>query len=119
MGGTSFQPLTSRRRTNMAGTRSSQRLNASSSPQSAKSEGGTKRKADDSSPAGNKSKRGRPSKAAKQQKTIEQTLPASDNDNDNINVQSNESGANGEGMIQFLSPLCTYLLTRTSRHRRY
>ena len=56
----------------MAGTRSSARLN--SSPQSANSAAGTKRKADDSTPT-KQSKRGRPSK---EQKTLEETLPDTD-----------------------------------------
>ena len=54
----------------MAGTRSSARLN-SSSPQTANDAAGTKRKADESSPSGNKAKRGRPSK---EQKTLEETI---------------------------------------------
>lgn len=56
----------------MAGTRSSARLN--SSPQSENSAAGTKRKAEDSTPT-KKSKRGRPSK---DQKTLEETVSATD-----------------------------------------
>ncbi|KAK4549003.1 hypothetical protein LTR36_008776 [Oleoguttula mirabilis] len=63
----------------MAGTRSSARQaaqNSSSPPSSAKSNGGTKRKAETSSPASTtKPKRGRPSKASKEQKTLEETMP--------------------------------------------
>lgn len=60
----------------MAGTRSSARQAAnSSSPPSTQSNGGTKRKADESSPSTTKAKRGRPSKASKEQKTLEQTMP--------------------------------------------
>lgn len=58
----------------MAGSRSSARLN-SSSPQTAKDTAGTKRKADGSSPSGNKAKRGRPSK---DQKTLEETISGAD-----------------------------------------
>jgi hypothetical protein len=84
----------------MAGTRSSARLN--SSPQSEKSSGGTKRKAEDSSPAGsNKSKRGRPSKDTKEQKTLEETLPTADDKNENEDVEIKdaevEADANGNG----------------------
>jgi hypothetical protein len=63
----------------MAGTRSSQRLN-SSSPQAIKESAGTKRKADDTSPSGNKAKRGRPSK---EQKTLEETMPTGDAEEEN------------------------------------
>ena len=77
----------------MAGTRSLARLSQGSSPQSAKSSGGTKRKADDSSPSSGKAKRGRPSK---EQKTLEETMSTTDNDNTNAN--DNESiGAQAKG----------------------
>ena len=64
----------------MAGTRSSARLsNQGSSPPSGKGSGGaTKRKADDTSSSTPTRKRGRPSKASKQQKTLEETLPDAD-----------------------------------------
>ncbi|KAK3691926.1 hypothetical protein LTR37_018357 [Vermiconidia calcicola] len=62
----------------MAGTRSSMRQNQNSSPQSEKSADGNKRKAEDSSPAGTKAKRGRPSK---QQKTLEETIAPTDETN--------------------------------------
>lgn len=58
----------------MAGTRQSARLN-SSSPQTSKDTAGTKRKAEESSPSGNKAKRGRPSK---EQKTLEETIATAD-----------------------------------------
>ena len=62
----------------MAGTRSSARL--SSSPQDTKDSAGTKRKADEqTSPSGNKAKRGRPSK---DQKTLEETIAPADTEND-------------------------------------
>ena len=62
----------------MPGTRSSARKaekNANSSPPSAKSTGSssTKRKAEELTPTGNKSKRGRPSK---EQKTLEESMPS-------------------------------------------
>ena len=60
----------------MAGTRQSARLN-SSSPQAAKDTAGTKRKADESNPGGNKAKRGRPST---DQKTLEETISGADNE---------------------------------------
>ena len=70
----------------MAGTRQSARLN-SSSPQAAKDTAGTKRKADESSPSGNKAKRGRPSK---DQKTLEETISGADNEQrkDSTEVQA-------------------------------
>lgn len=58
----------------MAGTRSSTRQNNDSSPSNKSDSAGTKRKAEDTSPSSAK-KRGRPSKAAKEQKTIEETVP--------------------------------------------
>nr|OQO31436.1 hypothetical protein B0A51_02147 [Rachicladosporium sp. CCFEE 5018] len=81
----------------MAGTRSSQRSNASSPPSSAKATNGTKRKADDTSspPANTKAKRGRPSKAAKEQKTLEETMPSADDDAE-MNDAPAESNGNGE-----------------------
>lgn len=84
----------------MAGTRSSNRIN--SSPQSEKATNGTKRKADDASPpASQKAKRDRPSKASKQQKTIEETLPATGDQPESEDVlikdAEQETEANGEG----------------------
>lgn len=58
----------------MAGTRSSTRQNNDSSPSNTSESAGTKRKAEDTSPSSTK-KRGRPSKAAKEQKTLEETIP--------------------------------------------
>ena len=81
----------------MAGTRSSARLSQGSSPQSAKSTGGTKRKAEDSSPTSTKSKRGRPSK---EQKTLEETLQGNDDGNENVDVEIKDIDANGEGKVQ-------------------
>ncbi|KAK6428237.1 hypothetical protein LTR95_015623, partial [Oleoguttula sp. CCFEE 5521] len=82
----------------MAGTRSSQRSNASSPPSSAKATNGTKRKADDaSSPAAtSKAKRGRPSKASKEQKTLEETMPSVDDDDAEMNDAPEESSGTGE-----------------------
>ncbi|KAK5115774.1 hypothetical protein LTR62_000863 [Meristemomyces frigidus] len=79
----------------MAGPRRSARTSGqatSSSPPSAKSNAGTKRKADDSSPAitETKKKRGRPSNASKQQKTLEETMP--DVDGDQHGTNGNENG---------------------------
>ncbi|KAK5119500.1 hypothetical protein LTR85_007600 [Meristemomyces frigidus] len=95
----------------MAGTRSSARQAAqtSSSPPSAKSNGGTKRKADTSSPAATtKSKRGRPSKASKEQKTIEETMPETEESKqqDETEMKQDESEANGgaEGKDAFKRP---------------
>nr|OQO32105.1 hypothetical protein B0A51_00948 [Rachicladosporium sp. CCFEE 5018] len=80
----------------MAGTRSSQRSNASSPPSSAKATNGTKRKADEASspPANTKAKRGRPSKAAKEQKTLEETMPSADDD---AEMNDAPAGSNGNG----------------------
>lgn len=77
----------------MAGTRSSARHAAqNSSPPSAKSTNGTKRKADDASPTANtKAKRGRPSKA---QKTLEETMPGAD-DEDMRDTTGENGAANG------------------------
>ena len=76
----------------MAGTRSSQRL-SSSSPQATQDSAGTKRKADEASPSGNKAKRGRPSK---EQKTLEETMPTGDTrEDDKPKVsQTEETGDN-------------------------
>jgi hypothetical protein len=70
----------------MAGTRSSQRLN-SSSPQATKDSAGIKRKAEDASPSSNKAKRGRPSR---EQKTLEETMLTGDAEEDN-KVESAQS----------------------------
>lgn len=75
----------------MAGTRSSARLN--SSPQSENSTTGTKRKADDSSPTA-KSKRGRPSK---EQKTLEETVPAADDKTETNDVEVEDEGVDVKG----------------------
>jgi hypothetical protein len=89
----------------MAGTRSSARLN--SSPQSDKSAGGTKRKAEDPSPPSSiKAKRGRPSKASKEQKTLEETIPTTDanaeDEDEGIDMTDadpeSKTEANGAGM---------------------
>ncbi|KAH9827579.1 hypothetical protein Tdes44962_MAKER02837 [Teratosphaeria destructans] len=81
----------------MAGTRSSARLASSpSSQKSAATPQGTKRKADEPSPPNSKSKRGRPSKASKEQKTIEETLTEGNGDSTK-EVEPNEqpeAGAN-------------------------
>lgn len=61
----------------MAGTRSSTRQANGSSPASKNEAAGTKRKADETSPSSAK-KRGRPSKASKEQKTLEETVPGAD-----------------------------------------
>lgn len=76
----------------MAGTRSSARLN--SSPQSEKSTGGTKRKADDSSPSSTKTKRGRPSK---EQKTLEETIAPTKDENDTKDEEMKDGAADGAG----------------------
>ncbi|KAF2772545.1 hypothetical protein EJ03DRAFT_306890 [Teratosphaeria nubilosa] len=81
----------------MAGTRSSARLASSpSSQKSAATPKGTKRKADESSPASSKSKRGRPSKASKEQKTIEETLTEGNGDSTDgvVPNEQPEAGAN-------------------------
>jgi len=96
----------------MAGTRSSARKAAgsNSSPPSANSTNGTKRKADTSSPATNKSKRGRPSKASKEQKTLEETMPdAEPKDGDDVEMKPAEqpaasTEADGEGKDGFQRP---------------
>ena len=93
------------------GTRSSARLSANSSPQSAENNSGTKRKAEDS-PTSSKSKRDRPSKASKEQKTIEETMTAADDDNDTIDVQAKDNGANGEGEFHYSFQIGPGLLTR-------
>lgn len=93
----------------MAGTRSSARLSGSS-PQSAKSTNGTKRKADDSSPSGTKAKRGRPSKAAKEQKTLEETIStvpganAEAKDAQDTEMADAEGGGKGEACTNPHSP---------------
>ena len=74
----------------MAGTRSSARL-SQSSPQSEKADSGTKRKADDSSPSGKK---------AKQQKTLEETLPTADTEKDAAEEQAEVVEANAGGKCQ-------------------
>ena len=86
----------------MAGTRSSARLagNSNSSPPSAKSDGGNKRKAE-SSPASNKSKRGK--KGAKDQKTLEETMPDAEAQVDEAekdqpeDIEMKEAANGGEG----------------------
>ena len=92
----------------MAGTRSSARQAAqnSSSPPSAKSSGGTKRKADASSPASaTKSKRGRPSKASKEQKTLEETMPQSEEQgNTEMKQAEAETDGGAEGKDEFKRP---------------
>ncbi|KAK5705522.1 hypothetical protein LTR97_002641 [Elasticomyces elasticus] len=94
----------------MAGTRRSARnAGTSSSPPSASSTNGTKRKADDASPAtASKPKRGRPSKASKEQKTLEETMPAVDDSTEQQDVEMTEtkpeSGANGEAEGDFKRP---------------
>ncbi|TKA77769.1 hypothetical protein B0A55_04686 [Friedmanniomyces simplex] len=94
----------------MAGTRRSARqARTSSSPPSAKSTNGTKRKADESSPAtASKPKRGRPSKASKEQKTLEETMPGNDESKDQQDVEmtqpESESGAKDEGNGDFKRP---------------
>lgn len=95
----------------MAGKRSSARQAAqnSSSPPSAKSNGATKRKADTKSPTStSKPKRGRPSKASKEQKTLEETMPDTkeSKQQDDTEMQHAESDANGgaEGEKAFQRP---------------
>ncbi|KAK0249556.1 hypothetical protein B0A54_15944 [Friedmanniomyces endolithicus] len=91
----------------MAGTRRSARqAGTESSPPSAKSTNGTKRKAEESSPAtASKSKRGRPSKAAKEQKTLEETMPATDDTEEQQDVEmsqpANESDVKDDGNSEF------------------
>ena len=75
----------------MAGTRSSERVK--SSPQSENGATGTKRKADDTSPSGGKSKRGRPSK---EQKTLEESMPTADDQAETKDVEVKDAEANGE-----------------------
>ncbi len=94
----------------MAGTRSSQRLN--SSPQSETGTAGTKRKAEDASPpSAGKAKRGRPYKAGKEQKTIEDTLPVTEEKADDGDVEvkdappAEEANGGGEGGSSAL-PTC-------------
>ena len=86
----------------MAGTRSSTRQaeKATSSPASAEKASGTKRKADDSSPS-SAAKRGRPAKATKEQKTIEETMPADDEveaeiEKDNAGEEKRQTNGHGE-----------------------
>lgn len=83
----------------MAGTRSSARLN--SSPQSEKSSSGTKRKAEDvDPPSTGKGKRGRPSK---QQKTLEETLAATDDKSEDAEVNVSDAemkDAGDEGKVE-------------------
>lgn len=105
----------------MAGTRSSARQN-NSSPQSAKSNGGTKRKADDSSPpTSQKAKRGAKSKTAKEQKTIEETLPAATDlpPDEDVMIKDAEEvaeeDANGKGELK--SPYLTPTMLMWSRWR--
>ena len=74
----------------MAGTRSSARLN--SSPQSANSASGTKRKADDTTPT-SKAKRGRPSK---EQKTLEETLAGAEDDTETKDVEIEDADADAD-----------------------
>ena len=78
----------------MAGTRSSARLaaNQSSSPQSAKNDAGTKRKAD-ASPASAKSKRG---KKAGNQMTLEQTGVETDETTNNEETKQEDGTRDGE-----------------------
>lgn len=84
--------LTLAQTANMAGTRSSARLN--SSPASENTSGGTKRKAEDNeSPSSNKSKRGRPSK---EQKTLDETLPIANNKSENGDVAIKGTEANSD-----------------------
>ncbi|WPH00446.1 Hypothetical protein R9X50_00327500 [Acrodontium crateriforme] len=94
----------------MPGTRSSARLSGSqpgSSPQTQSDKGSAvKRKADDSnSPSSAKKKRGRPSKADKEQKTLEETMPFTDEKNNQAESETNDvepeknghqNGANGK-----------------------
>lgn len=81
----------------MAGTRSSARKGQDSSPPSTQSNGGTKRKAEETSPTRTKSKRGRPSKAAKEQKTLEQTMPTTDEKDESKDVEIEDAPTNGGG----------------------
>ena len=91
----------------MAGTRRSARqAGTESSPPSAKSTNGTKRKAEESSPAtASKPKRGRPSKAAKEQKTLEETMPTTDDTEEQPDVEmsqpANESDVKDDGNGEF------------------
>ncbi|KAK0317556.1 hypothetical protein LTR82_011325 [Friedmanniomyces endolithicus] len=91
----------------MAGTRRSARqAGTESSPPSAKSTNGTKRKAEESSPAtASKPKRGRSSKAAKEQKTLEETMPTSNDTEEQPDVEmsqpANESDAKDDGNGEF------------------
>lgn len=94
----------------MAGTRSSTRkaTDTNSSPPSAKGTNGTKRKADNASPANNKSKRGRQSKT-KEQKTLEETMPDADTNNgDQVDSEMKQAEpeveADGEGKNGFHRP---------------
>ena len=48
----------------------------------------------------------RPSKASKEQKTLEETMPTVDDDNDTIDVRAKDNGANGEGELR-LSTYCS------------
>ncbi|KAI7503284.1 hypothetical protein KC367_g1740 [Hortaea werneckii] len=94
----------------MAGTRSSARQaaqkNNDSTPKTTDntSSGGTKRKA--ASPAdGAKKKRGRPSKAAKEQKTLEETVPGNDGEQaqqneDQPEAHSENAGEEGEEALE-------------------
>lgn len=96
----------------MAGTRSSTRQANDSSPASKSDSAGTKRKAEETSPSSAK-KRGHPSKASKEQKTLEETVPGAGAE-EGKNVHENGSNhltemedvepeRNGEGEFEFLS----------------
>ncbi|KAK3068349.1 hypothetical protein LTR53_014165 [Teratosphaeriaceae sp. CCFEE 6253] len=109
----------------MAGTRRSARQsgNGSTPPSSAKSSNGTKRKADDSSPAttASKPKRGRPSKAPKEQKTLEETMPGNGEAGEQEDVEMThagaESAANGMDSGDYERPAgCWYWPDKATYH---
>ena len=82
-------PLNPQSLANMAGTRSSARQNGDSSSPATKDSAGTKRKAEETSPSSAK-KRGRPAKAAKEQKTLEETLPGAGADDESAKAPDTE-----------------------------
>lgn len=88
----------------MAGTRSSTRQN-DSSPANKSNIAGTKRKADDSSPSSSAKKRGRASKATKEQKTLEQTLPDADDDANGADAKEDESKSTHENGSNHLTEM--------------
>lgn len=84
----------------MAGTRSSTRQN-DSSPASKSDSAGTKRKAEETSPSSAKK---RPSKAAKEQKTLEQTISGADEGKNDEGKNVHENGSNHLNDMEDVEP---------------